>query len=154
MTNLAARSSLFLILWCIISNGRLGSLGVGLVTGVLAGWISVRLLPPSSGFLHLWSAASMILRLGVGSIVAGLDVALRALRQPVDVRPGIVNVPLSLEPGMGRNLFLLLQSIQPGTLPAGYEAAQLSLHCLDTSLTVVERFAADEAEFRGAITHD
>jgi len=58
---------------------------------------------------------------------------------------------LTLQPGDARNAFLLLQSLQPGTLPTSAEGGTLQVHCLDVCLPIAAAVAADEALFKKAI---
>jgi multicomponent Na+:H+ antiporter subunit E len=151
MRALAARFSLFLGAWFIIANWKLSDLPVGIAASALALWISLRFMPPSAASPRLVPSARLAFRLLSFSIVAGVDVARRALLPRVDLNPGFVGVALTLEPGTGRNAFLIYQGLQPGTLPTGAEGDRLQVHCLDISQPVVETVAADEALFKEAI---
>jgi multicomponent Na+:H+ antiporter subunit E len=108
-------------------------------------------MPRGDVSLRLVPLAVLAFRLLSFSIIAGIDVARRALLPRLDLNPGLVAVPLTLEPATSRNAFLVYQSLQPGTLPTGAEGDELQVHCLDTSQPVVESVAADEALLKKAI---
>src|SRR4029077_2439904 len=117
----------------------------GVAASALALWISLILIPRGDVSLRLIPLAVLAFRSLRFSIIAGVDVARRAPLPRLDLNPGFIAVPLTLQPGTSRNAFLVHQSLQPGTLPAGVEGNQLQVHCLDTSQPVIESVAADEA---------
>jgi multicomponent Na+:H+ antiporter subunit E len=151
---LASRFAFFLCIWLIVANWKISDLPVGFAASALALWISLILMPRGDVSLRLVPLAMLAFRLLSFSIVAGIDVARRALLPRLDLNPGFVAVPLTLQPGTGRNAFLVYQSLQPGTLPTGAEGDQLQVHCLDISQPVVESVAADEALLKKAIDRE
>ena len=151
MMSLAARYMFLLSVWLMIANWRDQDILVGLLASALALWISLLLLPPTAAHPRLVPLAKLSLRFLTCSIIAGIDVARRALRPRLDLRPGFVAVSLTLQPGDIRNAFLLLQSLQPGTLPTNAERGILQIHCLDVGLPIAAAVAADEALFKKAI---
>ena len=84
-------------------------------------------------------------------MVAGWDVAVRALSPRLPVRPGFVVYPVGFPPGVTRNVFTTLTSLLPGTVPAGEEGDGLLYHCLDVGQPVVAQLAAEEAELARVI---
>jgi multicomponent Na+:H+ antiporter subunit E len=154
MRALAARFVIFLAAWLMIATWKLSDLPVGIAASALALWISLRLTPPIAVSLRLVPSARLGFRLLSFSIIAGIDIARRALLPRVDLNPGFVGAALTLEPGTSRNAFLLYQSLQPGTLPTGTEGDRLQVHCLDINQPVVETVAADEALFKRAISRE
>jgi multicomponent Na+:H+ antiporter subunit E len=88
------------------------------------------------------------------SIVAGADVARRALDPRLPLRPGFVAYPTRLPRGIRRNVFTTLTSLLPGTVPAGEENGQLLYHCLDVQQAVVAELAAEEAALVRALYND
>jgi multicomponent Na+:H+ antiporter subunit E len=151
MMSVAARYVFFLGVWLTITNWKDEDIPVGLLASALALWISLLLLPPTTARPRLVPMAKLSLRFLTCSIVAGMDVARRALLARLDLRPGFVAVSLTLQPGDARNAFLLHQSLQPGTLPTGAEGGLLQVHCLDVGLPIAAAVAADEALFKEAI---
>lgn len=141
----------FFCVWLVVANWKLVDLPVGIAASALALWISFALWPAYPIKLHLAPFARLTIRLLSCSILAGVDVARRALRLRLDLCPGFIATPLALQSGESRNAFLLYQSLQPGTLPTGLEGDHLQVHCLDIGHPVIEAIEADEALFRGVI---
>jgi multicomponent Na+:H+ antiporter subunit E len=78
-------------------------------------------------------------------VVAGIDVARRALNPRLRLRPGFVKYPIRLRPSPARNAFLTLSSLLPGTLPTGLdEGGELLIHCLDIGQPAVAEMTAEE----------
>ena len=94
MKTLAVRFVFFLGVWLMIASWKAEDLPVGLVASALALWISLSLLPPSVVRPRLAALAKLSLRFLSSSIIAGVDVARRALLPRLDLRPGFVAVPL------------------------------------------------------------
>ena len=154
MKTLAVRFVFFLGVWLMIASWKEEDLPVGLVASALAVWISLSLLPPSVVRPRLAALAKLSLRFLSSSIIAGVDVARRALRPRLDLRPGFVAVPLTVPPGGARNAFLVYQSLQPGTSPTSAEGEMLQVHCLDISQPIAAAIMADEALFKKAVGHE
>ena len=154
MKTLAVRFVFFLGVWLMIASWKAEDLPVGLVASALALWISLSLLPPTVVRPHFAALAKLSLRFLSSSIIAGVDVARRALLPRLDLRPGFVAVPLTVPPGVARNAFLVYQSLQPGTSPTSAEGEMLQVHCLDISQPIAAAIMADEALFKKAIGHE
>ena len=88
------------------------------------------------------------------SVVAGLDVAGRALNPRLPLHPGFVAYPTGLSRGMRQNVFTTLTSLLPGTVPAGEEDGRIVYHCLDVTQPVVAELAAEEAALVRALYND
>jgi len=88
------------------------------------------------------------------SVVAGADVAWRALDPRLPLRPGFVAYPVRFPPGAARNAFTTLTSLLPGTVPAGAQGGELVYHCLDVGQPVVSQLAAEEAALSRAFRDD
>src|SRR5205823_8403096 len=108
-------------LWFVLAGPDPAALPVGLFTAVLATWASLRLLPPGGGRPRF----GFLTMLGIGSawhsVVAGIDVARRALDPRLPLRPGFVVYPIRLRPSLAQSAFLTLSSLLPGTLPTGLD---------------------------------
>jgi len=90
--------------------------------------------------------ARLALRFLRQSVIAGVDVAWRALDPRLPVRPGFVVYPVRLAPGPARNAFSALASLVPGTVPAGAaEGGALLVHGLDVGQPVAAQLATEEA---------
>jgi multicomponent Na+:H+ antiporter subunit E len=150
----AARFVFFLGVWLMIANWSEDDLPVGLAASALALWISLSLLPPTAVRPRLAPLIKLNLRFLSSSVVAGVDVARRALLPRLDLRPGFVAARFTLPPGVVRNAFLVYSSLQPGNLPTSAEGEVLQVHSLDISQPIAESIAADEALFKEAIGHE
>ena len=111
-----------------------------------AAWTSLA-LRPAGARLRVGALTALVLHFFRGSIVAGFDVARRALRRDIDLNPGFVSAPLRLPAGNARNAFCALASLAPGSLPVGMEADSLLVHGLDVKQPIVRDLAAQEALF-------
>jgi multicomponent Na+:H+ antiporter subunit E len=107
-----------------------------------------------ANFRYSSKAALLLLRFAIQSIIAGIDVARRALDPRMPLRPGFVNYPVRFPPGATRNTFTTLTSLLPGTVPAGYQNGQIVYHCLDINQPVVSQLAAEEAALAQALGND
>jgi multicomponent Na+:H+ antiporter subunit E len=142
----------FLVVWIILTGDNPADLGAGAVAALAATWASLRLLPPSTSRLQLRAFARLVLRFLGQSVVAGADVARRALDPRLPLTPGFVVYPVGLPPGPARNMFTTLMSLLPGTVPIGTDArSQLLVHCLDVEQPVIAQLAAEEALFARVI---
>jgi multicomponent Na+:H+ antiporter subunit E len=143
-----ARAAGFLALWLVIAGADTSDHAVGLVTAAAAAWASLRLLPPKPGRVRPVALAELSLRFLGQSVVAGTDVAWRALDPSLPLRPGFVRCPIRSAPGPARSAFCALSSLLPGTLPVGSDhGGTLLMHCLDVGQPVPAQMAAAEARF-------
>ena len=147
----ATRAALFFAFWLAISGWKAADLPVGLAAAATATWISLTLLPPEGGRLQLGALFALAVSFVRGSVVAGFDVARRALSPELDLRPGFVTARLRLPPGNARNAFSALASLMPGTLPVGMDEDSLLIHGLDVAQPIAEDLAREEALFMRAL---
>lgn len=142
----------FLAVWIIVAGTKPADLFVGLLAAVIVAWVSLRLLPPATIRLRPAALAKLLLRFLYQSIVAGVDVAWRALDPRLPLRPGYVVYRPRLPPGTMRNTFCTMTSLLPGTLPCGLDdGGGLIVHCLDETQPVTEQLAAEEALLTSAL---
>jgi multicomponent Na+:H+ antiporter subunit E len=142
----------FLVVWIVLTGGNPADLGAGAVAALAATWASLRLLPPSTSRMQLSAFARLVLRFVRQSVVAGVDVARRALDPRLPLHPGFVVYPVGLPRGPARHVFTTLMSLLPGTVPTGADArSQLLVHCLDSEQPVAAQLAAEEAVFARVI---
>jgi multicomponent Na+:H+ antiporter subunit E len=147
-----ARAIGFFALWIMLTGGNRTDLAAGAVAALAATWVSLRLQPPGTSRVRPIALARLAVRLFRQSVVAGADVARRALDPRLPVRPGFVVYPVGLPPGPARNMFTTLMSLLPGTVPTGpAEGGGLLIHCLDVQQPVVTQLAAEEAVFARVI---
>jgi len=145
------RGCAFLALWVVLIGGAAGNLAVGVLTAAAATWVSLRFLAPGSIPLRPMALPSLALRFAWTSVVAGWDIARRALDPRLPVRPGFVVYPVSFARGPVRNLFTTLTSLLPGSVPAGDDGGALLYHCLDVEQPVAAQLAAEEAVLSRAL---
>jgi multicomponent Na+:H+ antiporter subunit E len=141
----------YLGLWVVLIGIDPPDLAVGLPTAALATWASLRLLPPGGPRLRAMAALMLVPRFLWQSVVAGLDVARRALAPSVRLQPGFVTDPVELPRGPLRNWFAAITSLMPGTVPVADERDALVYHCLDVSQPVVQQLKAEEAAWAPAL---
>ena len=142
----------FLVLWVILTAGSRADLGAGAVAALAATWASLRLLPPDTSRVRPVALIRLALRFLRQSVVAGIDVARRALDPRLPLHLGFVVYPVGLPSGPARNMFTTLMSLLPGTVPAGpARTGGLLIHCLDVAQPVARQLAAEEARFARAI---
>ncbi|MGC2081115.1 MAG: Na+/H+ antiporter subunit E [Xanthobacteraceae bacterium] len=140
------RVMFFFIFWLILYGVKSTDLLVGVATAIVATWASRRLLPPGRGILHPIALVRLVLRFPLQSIIAGFDVAWRALDPRLPLQPGFVVYQSRLPSGPMRNAFCTITGLLPGTLPSGSDQdGNLVVHCLDVSQPVIEQLAAEEA---------
>jgi multicomponent Na+:H+ antiporter subunit E len=148
----ASRAVLFFAFWLAISGWKAADLPVGLVAAVAgATSVSLALLPAKGVWLRLGALTRLAISFFRGSVVSGFDVARRALRPELGLRPGFVTAPLLLPPGNARNAFSALASLMPDTLPVGMDADSLVIHGLDVAQPIAQDLAREEALFMRAL---
>jgi len=147
------RGLAFVALWLILVGGRNPADRPAIVVAVVAAtWASLRLLPPGRARLSPIAFVRFVLRFLRQSIVAGTDVAWRALHPRLPVRPGFVIYRPHLPPGPALDAFCAMTSLAPGTLPAGPDdSGAIVVHCLDVGQPVASHLAADEELFIRAL---
>jgi multicomponent Na+:H+ antiporter subunit E len=147
-----ARTAGFFVIWCMLTGVGPTDLVVGAVAALAAVWTSLHLLPPGTSRVRPSALARLVLRFLWQSVVAGADVARRALDPRLPLHPGFVLYPVGLPPGPARNMFTTLMSLLPGTVPTGpVENGGILIHCLDVEQPIVGQLAAEEALFARAI---
>jgi multicomponent Na+:H+ antiporter subunit E len=141
-----ARTAGLLVFWLVLSGLDPVTFLVGALAAVIAAGASLRLLPPGQWSIRPFALAELALRFLRQSIVAGIDVARRALDPRLPLRPGFVVHRTHLPPGPMRNAFCTMTSLLPGTLPCGSDGSHgLVIHCLDITQPVAEQLAREEA---------
>jgi multicomponent Na+:H+ antiporter subunit E len=143
-----ARTLGYFCFWLIIAGFQPADMIVGAVAAILAAKVSLRLLAAGQWGFRPVALAMFGVRFLWQCIVAGVNVAWRALDPRMPLNPGFVFYRPSLPPGADRNAFSTMASLLPGTLPCGTdERGYLVIHCLDVDEPAAERYAAEEALF-------
>jgi multicomponent Na+:H+ antiporter subunit E len=144
-----ARATFFFAFWLILYGVKSADLLIGIIAAMIATWASRRLIPPGRGRLRPIPLVKLLLRFLRQSIVAGFDVAWRALDPRMPLRPGFVTYQSHFPSGPLQNAFCTITGLLPGTLPSGSdEKGDLVIHCLDVSQPVLEQLAEEEAVLR------
>jgi multicomponent Na+:H+ antiporter subunit E len=139
-------------LWIVlIRSVHPADLAVGALAAAAAAWVSLRLLPPDAGRVKLAALAARGPRFLWQSVLAGIDVARRALAPSLPLRTGLIAYRTALPRGQARNAFATITSLLPGTLPAEDDASGILYHCLDTSQPVAQQLATEEREYAKAL---
>lgn len=141
----AFRFLCFFGVW-LLMNG-VGDAWIGAAAAATAALLSLRLLPPSPHRIRWRLVPWFVVRLLWSSVAAGVDVALRAFKPRLNLRPGFVVVPCRVPEGTARAVFASISSLVPGSLATGEEQGGQIIHCLDLGLPVKDAVAADEARF-------
>jgi multicomponent Na+:H+ antiporter subunit E len=146
------RGLMLLLLWLLLMPSlKPADLAVGLVAVVAATFASLRLLPPEAGHLRLGALLAFLPHFLWQSVLAGVDVARRALSPRMPLRPGFVVYKVGFRPGLARNEFTSITSLLPGSVPVADSEHEILYHCLDVGAPVAEQLAAEEQRLRRAL---
>ncbi|MCP3706317.1 Na+/H+ antiporter subunit E [Paraburkholderia sp. CNPSo 3274] len=147
-----ARALCFLAIWFVLMPSvKPADLACGLIATIIATQMSLRLLPPAAGRLRLGALLVFAPHFLAQSVLAGIDVARRALDPRLPLQPGTVVYHVGFPPGTARNGFAIITSLLPGSLPVDETADGLVYHCLDISQPVAEQLADEERRLAGAL---
>lgn len=150
-----ARGIFFLAFWLILTGFVLADLPAGLAAATCATWASLHLLPSEERRPHLALLALLILRFLQQSIVAGFDAAWRALHPRLPLQPGFMSYRSSCPTDHLKSSFCTMASLQPGLLPAGFDAhGNIVVHCLDVDRPVAQQLAEEEKRFLHALRQE
>jgi multicomponent Na+:H+ antiporter subunit E len=146
------RFCLYALFWLLLAGFDPADLSGFAVAVAGATWASLILLPPGRWRTAPLGLAWLVLRFPAQSVLAGVDVAWRAMQPELKLRPGFVAFQCQLPPGTAREAFCTLASLLPGTLPSGIDAnGALRVHCLDIGQPVAATLAAEERLFLRAL---
>ena len=139
------RGAAFFLLWMLLMQSvQPADLAVGLLACLGATGVSLRLLPPASGGLHLGRLLLLLPHFLGESMLAGVDVARRAFHPRMPLSPGFVTCPSSFPPGFARNTFATITSLLPGSVAAGEAGGALVYHCIDAASPVAKHLRKEE----------
>ena len=146
------RALLYFGLWFVVDQSvKPANLAVGALAAAAASWVSLKLLPPAGGRVRLLVLLLLLPRFLWQSLAAGIDVARRAFSPRLPLAPGFVDYPVGLPRGSARNVFELISSLMPGSVPTDETEASVEYHCLDVRQPVVEQLAAEERVYARAL---
>lgn len=132
------RAAVFIVLWWVLSEGDGSSWMFGVPFALLASVASLKLTPERNWRIRPLGALRFAGYFAVQSVVGGIDVAFRAIRPSLPIRPGFVTCPVRLPTQSARVLLADTVSLLPGTLSSGFEGSTLVLHVLDCGMPVAE----------------
>lgn len=142
----------FMSLWLVLlPSAKSADLAIGLFAAFAASLASLHLLPPTAGRVHFGALLAFVPHFLWQSVIAGLDVARRAISPRLPLRPGFTLCRVGFLPGLARNEFAAITSLLPGTVPVGEEENAILYHCLDTTQPIVEQVADEERRLTGAL---
>ena len=146
------RAFWFMALWLVLMPSlKPADLGVGLLAAIGATALSLHLLPPSAGRVRFGALLGFAPHFLWQSIVAGLDVARRALSPGMPLSPGLILCRVGFPRGVARNEFAAITSLLPGSVPAGEQEDAIVYHCLDVSQPIAAQIADEERRLSGAL---
>lgn len=149
---LLLRAAAYFGFWVVLSGTGVKDLAAGVVTALIAAWLSLELIPAGELALKPGKALALFIRFLWQSVVAGVTVARIALTPRMPLRPGMVAYRTQLPPGNRRFLFMTYASLLPGTLPTATDAADvIEVHALDCGQPVAEQLAEEEARISGLL---
>lgn len=138
------RALLLAGLWWVIAGGEPGSWLIGVPAVVVATWASVALRGRSTRRWSITGVARLAWFFVVESLRGGVDVARRALSQPLDVKPTWATHRVSLPAGVPRLLLCSAVGLLPGTLAVSLNGDELLVHSLSGSASVSREVEALE----------
>lgn len=109
-------------LWVFLAGWTADYALYGVLGVIVATAFSLALLPPrrqvrvATWPQRAWHTLVLIAWFAGKSALGGADVAVRALRRPVDIEPVVVRAPVQLPEGHARQLALLMMNLMPGSL--------------------------------------
>jgi multicomponent Na+:H+ antiporter subunit E len=146
-----ARGAGLLAVWVVLIGTSPSDLATGVLAAAAATRISLVLLPPGPRRVRLTVVLSLIPHFLWKSVVAGVDVARRALDPRLPLRLGFVAYPERFRSGPARNAFASYTSLLPGTLSVEDDGETLLCHCLDIGQPVAAELASEEAALAQAL---
>jgi multicomponent Na+:H+ antiporter subunit E len=147
-----ARWLFCLLLWSIVSGLSIADFAIGCLAAAAAAWASVAYFPccPEQPGWAAW--ALLILRIPLQALVAGVQVARRALDPALPLQPGFIAYSTRLPEGRARNIFAAFAALYPGSTPVRTNTAgDFDIHCLDTNAPIGAALASEEERVRRAL---
>jgi multicomponent Na+:H+ antiporter subunit E len=129
------RTALFAALWWVVAEGR-SAWEFGMPAAALAALASLALQPTSRRHARPLAALRLLRFFLWRSLLGSIDVAGRALRPRMPLRPAFEQHALRVATPGARVLLVDLVSLMPGTLGVALQGDVLLLHVLDTRLPV------------------
>jgi multicomponent Na+:H+ antiporter subunit E len=142
----------FYAFWVVLIGAAPLDLAAGFVASAGATWTSLALHPPTVRRLRFAALPGTALAFLRKSLLAGFDVATRALGPRVRVDPGLLEYRVGFPRGRTRNAFAMYTSLMPGTVPCEDREDVIVYHCLDRSQPVAADLAEEERRIAGVMS--
>ena len=129
-TSLVKKSMIAVIIWLVLIEGDPRGIwfGIPMVISTVAVSIKMRSTPPPGWtFIGFWRFIPFFV---VQSVIAGIDVAVRALRRRMPINPWLIDFPLRLTHAPACIFLANIISLLPGTLTAEIHSNILRIHVL------------------------
>jgi multicomponent Na+:H+ antiporter subunit E len=127
------RFTVFAVLWWVLAEGNLYREWFALLVVLAATVVSLFAWKPGGGFFPWRALLGFLPYFLWHSVVAGIDVARRALAPRLDLDPALYTFTLRLHGSAARAFFAWLVSLFPGTAGIGLSDHSLEIHLLDRS---------------------
>ncbi len=127
------RVAVLALAWLGLNGGDPGSWIVGIPVVLAAATVGASLQTPTAPRVRWIAVAPFLAYFVIRSLLGGWDVARCALRWRMPIAPGFVRFETTLPPGVPQVLFAGTVSLLPGTLVAGADGPDLTVHTLDTA---------------------
>jgi multicomponent Na+:H+ antiporter subunit E len=134
VADLLLRAALFSLLWWSFAEGRRIEWGFAVVGVTLATVVAHR--RAGTREIRLTRLVGFVPYFLRRSVLAGVDVAWRALAPSGSVRPGFITLSLQLDSSQARMFYARVISLLPGTVAVRLEHDQLLVHALDVESPV------------------
>ena len=146
------RALLYFAIWIVIDqSAKPANLAFCVLATAAATWVSLKLMPPEAGRVRLGALLTLLPRFLWQSLVAGVDVARRALSPAIPLQPGFVDYRPGLPRGSARLAFEAISSLLPGSVPTAETEQVIEYHALDLGQPVAEQLAAEEQAYSKAL---
>ena len=142
----------FLAFWLILAGVNAADIPAAAVAVAAAVWASLRLMPPGTLHVSPVGIVRLAARFPLEALVAGIDVARRALAPRLSLQPGFVTCPLHQLRGPAREAFLMYASLLPGTIACdAVDDDTVLVHGVDVAQPIAEQMTEEEACFAQAV---
>lgn len=125
-------------LWWIVSEGQPGALLIGVGTVALATVLSIMLVPAPLPRPRIVPLIRFLPYFFVKAFLGGIDVVRRAFLPGPPLSPAFRSVSIASMSQAERISFIIIVSLEPGTLATHLRGDTLTVHVLDATMLVME----------------
>ncbi|TVP57890.1 MAG: cation transporter [Halomonadaceae bacterium] len=144
--SLCLRLVAMLALWLVLTEGSAQNLWFGLITAVIATWVSLIVVRPSTIRWRPVPALVFIPYFLRRSLLGGIDVAMRAFSPHMHLEPTLRSYQLRLQRPPQQAFLAWIITLSPGTSSVELSDGQLTVHLLDQELLSEPALRALEAK--------